>query len=265
VQNARLYGVVSLKDMLDFPCGDLYYISASLTNVVNYNDLMRSQEGTKELLESLERLSEHTKKLKLQLSWNASIEIRKSIAEQKTDIIQIGTMIAELQKRVVEELDTTKCFFIPKEKIEYLEPEWLYGTPLAIQFPSAWREIQRAGRCYAFGETTAVAFHLERGLEWGLKSLAVDLGKPFAKNSWDAHLKDIEKELTARYRAAGPRTPDEQFYSEAAAQFGHMKVAWRNPTMHIEAHYDDNQALYLIVTVTGFMKHLAERGLKETT
>jgi len=108
-----------------------------------------------------------------------------------------------------------------------------------------------------------LAFHLNRSLEWGLKALAVDLGKPFDRPSWDAHLKDIEKELQQRYGAAGPRSAVERFYSEAAAQFGHMKVAWRNPTMHVEASYDDNEGRYLLTTVEKFIANLAVNGLKE--
>ena len=45
----------------------------------------------------------------------------------------------------------------------------------------------------------------------------------------------------------------------------HMKVAWRNPTMHIEATYDDKEALYLLTTVEAFMQHLAANGLTEVS
>jgi hypothetical protein len=98
---------------------------------------------------------------------------------------------------------------------------------------------------------------------WRLKSLAVDLATRFDRNSWDAHLKDIERKLQKKYGSAGPRTPTEKFYSEVAAQFGNMKVAWRNPTMHIEASYDDTEGRYLLTTVEKFMMHLANNSLKE--
>jgi len=137
------------------------------------------------------------------------------------------------------------------------------GNTIYNNFPEAWKEFQRAGKCYAYGEGTACTFHLQRALERGLKSLATDLGQRFDRNSWEAHLKDIDRELTARYRSAGPRTAKEKFYSEAAAHFGHMKVAWRNPTMHIEASYDDKEAHYLLTTIEKFINHLAQNGLKE--
>jgi hypothetical protein len=68
-----------------------------------------------------------------------------------------------------------------------------------------------------------------------------------------------------RSQAAGARTPDEQFYSEAASQFGHMKVAWRNPTMHIDKKYDNKEAKRLLDSVEAFLLHLAAKGLKEET
>jgi hypothetical protein len=179
------------------------------------------------------------------------------------DLKAIQQQMHELMNRLSDELETTVMFKIESSKAAYFDPHWLAATPLYSQFPNAWKEIQKAGKCYAYGENTACAFHLNRALEWGLKSLAVHLGKSFHRNSWDSHLKDIEKELQTRYGTAGPRTPSEQFYSEAAAQLGHMKVAWRNPTMHIEASYDDAEGLYLLTATEKFMQHLAAKGLKE--
>jgi hypothetical protein len=152
---------------------------------------------------------------------------------------------------------------IPGAKQLFCDPQWLFDSVIYQHFPNAWKEFQSAGKCYAYGENTACAFHLQRALEWGLKSLAVQLGKRFDRNNWGKHLEDIEKELKARYAAAAARTSEEKFYSESAVQFGHMKVAWRNPTMHVEAKYDEGEAAYLLTTVEKFMEHLARNNLKE--
>lgn len=120
-------------------------------------------------------------------------------------------------------------------------------------------DIEEAAKCLALGRYTAAVFHLQRVMEFGLKTLAAKLGKPFDRNSWDAHLKDIEKELEARYKAAGTRTPDEEFYSEAAAQIGHVKVAWRNPTMHIDRTYIEEIARDIWNAVKAFMRHLSTK------
>ncbi len=44
-----------------------------------------------------------------------------------------------------------------------------------------------------------------------------------------------------------------------------MKIAWRNPTMHVEAKYDDKEAHYLLTTIEKFICHLASSNLKEPT
>jgi hypothetical protein len=161
------------------------------------------------------------------------------------------------------ELRSIAFRIVPNNKTAFCDSNWLFDSHIYKNFPRAWQEFQCAGRCYAFGENTACAFHLQRALEWGLKSLAVDLGKQFDRNSWQRHLEDIDKALAVKYSTAAPRSKEQVFYSHTATHFGHMKVAWRNPTMHIEAKYDEKEAAYLLTTIEKFMTHLAENGLKE--
>ena len=40
-------------------------------------------------------------------------------------------------------------------------------------------------------------------------------------------------------------------------------VTWRNPTMHVEAKYDERDALYLLQTTERFIQALCERGLRQ--
>lgn len=171
--------------------------------------------------------------------------------------------LGSLSAIVQSELAGKKFRYIPSEKTRFCDLEWLADTTIPDNFPRAASELRSAGRCFAYGENTACAFHLNRVLEDGLKALAVEVGQRFDRNSWDAHLKDIERELNSRYKTAGSRTPDELFYSDLSSQFGHMKTAWRNPTMHIEAKYDEGDGLYLLQTTERFMETLCERGLKQ--
>ena len=168
-----------------------------------------------------------------------------------------------LSSVIHSELRGKEFRYIESSKSRYCRRNWLSGTKMQASFPRGVGEIRSAGRCYAYGENTAAAFHLNRALEDGLKALAVALGQRFDPNSWDAHLKDIERELTTRYKAAGARTADELFFSDLSTQFGHMKTAWRNPTMHIESKYDEGDGLYLLQTTERFIRTLCERGLRQ--
>jgi hypothetical protein len=101
--------------------------------------------------------------------------------------------------------------------------------------------------------------HLCRIVEVGLEALAVNRLNLPKRPNWGQQLNEIERELTARYKTSGVRTPDGLFLSEAAAQIGHIKTAWRNPTMHVDRRYTNEQAGEIFAAVKCFMKLLATR------
>lgn len=257
------FGVVSLLDMLNYAAADFFVISSTLGKLAMWPALMNDGKNSVQLGNDLGILLRHATKLKLTLSKNQIMAIDRFVRDGNTDLSSFASMVNELIRRVHEELDARVFFSLTAEETEYFSPAWLVGTPIQDGFPTAFNELQAAGRCYAFGECTASAFHVQRALEVALKALAVYLDKPFHRNSWDAHLKDIDKALEARKSAAGSRTKDEEFYSEAATQLGNMKVSWRNPTMHVDKKYDNKEAKRLLDSVEAFMLHLAKRGLKE--
>ncbi|HTD22867.1 MAG TPA: hypothetical protein VK738_09455 [Terriglobales bacterium] len=256
------HGVVSLFEMLKYTAEDFYKLSEQFTHFVHLPQLVNTEKGRVRFQECVDKLYEHCKSLKLHMSLNQLRRICE-LTNERASLERLRAAISELQTRIQEELQSKVCFCLSSDRVDYWHPFWLVGSPIESSFPSAWKEFQRAGKCYAYGEGTACAFHLQRALEIGLKSLAVKLGQRFDRNSWESHLRDIERELKTRYSAASPRTAEEKFYSEAATQFGHMKVAWRNPTMHIEAQYDDGEAKYLLDTIQKFMTHLAKNSLSE--
>ena len=98
--------------------------------------------------------------------------------------------------------------------------------------------------------------HLSRVVEVGLRAIADRLELP-RRNDWGKHLEDIERELTKKYKAVGARTPEAQFLSEAASQIGHIKTAWRNPSMHVDRSYSPDRAEQILLAIRSFMQHLA--------
>jgi len=279
---AALYGVVSLMDMLEFSAHE--YVEISHQFGLALASVCKKQPDGALISKSLGKLLEESNRLGLFVTREAVAQLILELVDMNpagstlslnTDqpVIHIKNLALDnsrwsyhiecIHATLRAELKTIAFRVIPRNKVSHCDPNWLVGTEIYTHFPSAWSEFQAAGRCYAFGENTACAFHLQRALEWGLKSLAVRLGRRFDRNGWEKHLEDIEKELTARYKAEVSRSKEEKFYSETATQFGHMKVAWRNPTMHVEAKYDEKEAHYLLTTIEKFMDHLASSGLKE--
>lgn len=166
--------------------------------------------------------------------------------------------VDDLRKRLLDQGDMTFCLLLsPQEKLLFDQPGPL-GADVETKFPSANDDIYEACKCLALGRSTACVMHLMRVCEVGLKSLAATIDvRP--QGDWGAYLREIENELERRAKAAGKRTIDEQFYSEAAVAFGHLKRAWRNPSMHVEKTYTPERAEKILEAVRSFMSHLATK------
>ena len=129
-------------------------------------------------------------------------------------------------------------------------------------FPSITRDVEQAGNCLVAELGTACVFHNMRIMESGLKALASPLGIPYAP-SWESYLKQIKTEVEKDWKAKDEKWRSEEvFFKEAAGHLSSVRVAWRNPTMHIVRHYDVSEAEEILISVRSFMRHLATK-LKE--
>ncbi|MRR56612.1 MAG: hypothetical protein EG824_00115 [Deltaproteobacteria bacterium] len=125
-------------------------------------------------------------------------------------------------------------------------------------FPSANEDIAEAGNCIAFERAITCVMHLMRALEVTLAALASKVGIS-KQNDWGSYIRAIGNELERRSKTAGARTVDEQFYSEAAVNFDHLKRAWRNPSMQVEKTYTQDHAEAILLAVKSFMSHIATK------
>jgi hypothetical protein len=174
------------------------------------------------------------------------------------------SLTSELNNRIHDELKRRLLFCISPKDAELYSNKKPFGDKVNDSFHHARTDIEESAKCFALGRWTACVFHLNRVVELGLKVLAVEMGLPFDRNSWEAHLKDIERELEKRQKAGGPRSPDEIFYSTTATHISRMKVAWRNPTSHVGTFYDEEISKDIFDAVRCFMKHISERLSDET-
>jgi predicted XRE-type DNA-binding protein len=163
-----------------------------------------------------------------------------------------------LRNTLFNELEQKKFYGPLAQYTGYFENAELFGADVFKAFPSANEDITEAGTCLALERATACVMHLMRAVEVALAALAKALGIA-PQNDWGSSLRLIEKELTNRAKNSGARTPDEQFYAEAATQFDHVRRAWRNPTMHVERTYTQARAAEILQSVKSFMSHLATK------
>lgn len=175
-----------------------------------------------------------------------------------TDTQDLHRALIQVTNTFMLELEGRKYYGpLPDVADLYEQPE-LFGREVFTAFPSANDDIYEAGMCLALERSTACVMHLMRAHEVALKALAKAVGVT-SQNDWGRYLSEIEKELDRRTKAAGARTPDEQFYAEAGANFDRLRRAYRNPTMHPDKSYSQGQAKDIMQATKAFMTHLATK------
>lgn len=167
---------------------------------------------------------------------------------------KIHRAVEQITTSVMIELDGRKFYGPTKKLAQYYEQSKLFGDDVFVKFPSANNDIFEAGMCLALERGTGCAMHLMRVAEAGLKALGLAVGTG-PQNSWGDYLREIDKKLPAS-TASGP---DRQFYAEARITLDGMRIAWRNPSMHLEQSYSPERAEEMIIAVRAFMRHLATR------
>lgn len=171
---------------------------------------------------------------------------------------QIESNLEFIRNAILIGLNRRKFFEPEPSYLRYFENPKLFGDAVFAAFPSATDDITEAGTCLAFERATACVMHLMRAIEVALKALAASVGVG-NQSDWGAYIREIYKELERRVKAAGARSPDHQFYAEAAAQIDNVKRAWRNPSMHVDKSYSQPRAEEILLATKSLMSHLALR------
>jgi hypothetical protein len=165
----------------------------------------------------------------------------------------------ELRGRLEDELQGLVFLALTREEAVRWRTKQPFGEEVFERLPSATIDIEEAGRCLALERGTATVFHLMRVMEVGLKVTASALGIPYAP-SWESYLKQIQDKVDKKWRQKGVHWKrDEPFFREILGHLQAVKVAWRNPTMHIVNQYTSEQAEDIFNAVRGFMRHLATK------
>lgn len=222
---------------------------------------------TRDLLEKMESIEKECHDSGLEVSAISTRIIagllKKSTVIKGKELSELLDEANKLHSTLLKEMSLTTFFTIEPNKQQYLTQN-LFGEAVTDAFPSAIVDIEEAGKCLAFERWTAGVFHLMRVAEVGIRALGGTLELPASTNrSWEAILRkcddELKKPLTDRSTVW---KSDDQFFAEAVAMLRSVKDAWRNPTMHIEKVYTEEQAESIWNAVKGLMKHLAKK-LKE--
>lgn len=174
---------------------------------------------------------------------------------------RMATMRDEFSAEIANHL----FFWVPSERAGWHTKTGIdiLGAECVARFQKAEiaREATHAGRCYAYGEWTACAFHLMRICEAGVRALAYAIGHPIDQTkNWGKFFKEFDRQSAVDPRnRTGVWLSHGEFLDSAGGNMRAVKNAWRNETMHLESSYDEQEARHLLEVIPALMGHLASR------
>jgi hypothetical protein len=171
--------------------------------------------------------------------------------------LTIDNDLEHLQHRIHDELRGHFYYAVTAPYADVYESPSPFGEDVFNRFPSAIRDSQDASKCLALGQGTAAVFHLMRVMEVALRVLGKDLGIGY-QPSWDGHLKKIADKLDEKHDKLTPsQRRKKSVYRDLHGDLTAVKLAWRNPTMHIARFYEFAEADQIYGAVRMLMQHMA--------
>ncbi len=257
-------GPLSLLEllMITFRVGPLIYVgqvhewASRFPKTLGHKPIGTVDAGTaKNLQFSVECLSS----LGLVSSRRDAEAVVAALADPKTTHEDLRVRMGHLMHSLGNELTSRLFLAIEPERASYYTAAQLFGGLVSDVFPDAITDIEEAGKCLALGRATAAVFHLMRIMEVGLREFAVLLGVPYAP-SWESYITQIGTKIQEKHKRKGVRwKKDEPFFRDAMGDLMAIKLAWRNPTMHVRRTYSPEEAEQILGAVRAFMQRMAER------
>jgi hypothetical protein len=204
----------------------------------------------------LEPLRHECAQLELEVAVQQIVRFRD--IEPSWSVRNVCIMVANLRQAIIDHLLSREFLYVPGSLAEHYHPS-AFWVEVLERFPAAIDDTLDAGKCLALGQGTACVFHLMRVMEVGLKALAKRLKIPYAP-SWESYLRQIGDKVHRKPKLKSVRWKrDEPIYLELAGDLQAVKMAWRNPTMHVQRTYDVPQAGEIYLAVRRFMQDLAKK------
>ena len=161
----------------------------------------------------------------------------------------VATRLKHVEQGFTHEANQRSFWLIHASKLKFFDAS--FGKDVEAAFPDASWEIREAGSCYAVGRNTACVFHLMRGVEHGMRALAVAVGVtstkiPLEYQEWNALIGQIESRAKAvdAWGTGAELTNARRFFKRIIADLYSFKDDVRNVTMHTrQKPYDSPGAL----------------------
>ena len=254
------YWLVSWWDMKKFTADKYFLIAEHLGNLKRKLQLALRESNNvglkKDSLDAgaLRGVQSLCAGIGLNVSTKATSHLWKLMVSEKINIPAALDSLAALERTIKWEMEDRLFMFIPPDRADYYEKPELFGSEVNTRFPTLQFDITESGNCYTSGRSTAVVFHLMRVMESLVQEFANAIGGITlpADKDWHNILDEINREIK-KLPGKDPRTIA---LAASAANLYHVKVAWRNPTMHPKQTYTMEEAEDIMRATKTFVKEL---------
>jgi hypothetical protein len=121
------------------------------------------------LLSQIVRIEEICKTLNVDVSGCVE-RLKNKINNPQRFTASVESLWGEFRNRIFDELQKHSFMYIPEIEKGFYKQKTLFGKTVFDNFPSARKDIQEAGNCYATSNYNACVFYLMRAVEVGLKT-----------------------------------------------------------------------------------------------
>jgi len=221
-----------------------------------------SGELVSEFRKSLLYCRDEFKEAGLRTTYWAIIDCLQKLDRDGVTEGDIAERAFQIFKTAQWETEKIILFKVDSEDDRFRDIASEFSEQLTDRFRTAADEIESAGRCLAFGNSTACVFHLMRAIECAVKAIwaTLNLAAPKLSDNWGALIGPMDKQLALpKNQRIQLWATEEEFFAEAVADLRAVKKAWRDTTMHVERTYNREQAAKVFDASLGLMTHLATR------
>jgi hypothetical protein len=191
-------------------------------------------------------------------------------AIQERSRMKLLIMLEKLETIAIHELQSTKCFVLPRQFHKYIDDiallESLKDNRIAAV---AYSDLIEAQQCIAFGRYTASVFHSLRVLDVSLgfllalveKYTQIELPNDTLDKTWGIILNRLSSEIN-RVRQQPKSQQDQVLLENMGSLVEYMtgiQIAKRDNTMHARGNYDDAIAIGVFERTCDFIRYLESK------
>jgi len=182
----------------------------------------------------------------------------------QTEMVLLSS-IADIQKRLRDELSINLFFKLPSEKKRYFDSPREGWEESLSRFPDAILDVEEMSKCFALSRYAACVFHSVGAIEVGLLHLGRFLSVNDPKSGWTAVSSKLQKIVGTDYQKLTQSEKDHfAFVEQMHAVTQALKSAWRNKISHAQgkltvmtSEFSPDVAEEIMMASRSFMRRLA--------